>query len=91
MLSPTRELARQTEMVLLALGDYMKAKVFLVVGGEKVGDMMVALNSGVHVVVGERIIVCTSQCTFNTCTLHYNSLQFMNVQSGLIASKVHAQ
>lgn len=53
MLSPTRELARQTEMVLLALGDYMKTKVFLVVGGEKVGDMMATLHSGVHVVVGE--------------------------------------
>ena len=53
MLSPTRELARQTEMVLLALGDYMKVKVFLVVGGEKVGDMMAVLDSGVHVVVGE--------------------------------------
>lgn len=53
MLSPTRELARQTEMVLLALGDYMRSKVFLVVGGEKVGDMMAALDSGVHIVVGE--------------------------------------
>ena len=40
-------------MVLLALGDYMKVKVFLVVGGEKVGDMMAVLDSGVHVVVGE--------------------------------------
>ena len=40
-------------MVLLALGDYMKTKVFLVVGGEKVGDMMATLHSGVHVVVGE--------------------------------------
>lgn len=53
MLSPTRELARQTEMVLLALGDYMKAKVFLVVGGEKVRDMMATLDSGVHIVVGK--------------------------------------
>lgn len=53
MLSPTRELARQTEMVLLALGDYMRTKIFLVIGGEKVRDMMAALDSGVHVVVGE--------------------------------------
>ena len=53
VLAPTRELARQTETVLLALGDYMKVNVFLVVGGEKVRDMMAALNSGVHVVVGK--------------------------------------
>ena len=56
VLAPTRELARQTETVLLSLGDYMKVNVFLVVGGEKVRDMMSALNSGVHVVVGKDFI-----------------------------------
>lgn len=55
MLAPTRELARQTETVLLALGDYMKVNVFLVVGGERVRDMMATLNSGVHVVVGKNL------------------------------------
>ena len=55
MLAPTRELARQTETVLLALGDYMKVNVFLVVGGERVRDMMATLNSDVHVVVGKNL------------------------------------
>jgi len=67
VLAPTRELARQTETVLLALGDYMKVNVFLVVGGEKVRDMMAVLNSGVHVVVGKDPILNT--CAHNRCTL----------------------
>ena len=64
MLSPTRELARQTEMVLLALGDYMKAKVFLVVGGEKVVDMMAELDSGVHLVVGKNLLIGCTVCSY---------------------------
>ena len=52
ILSPTRELARQTQTVVLALGDYLGVDCYLVVGGEKVIDMKQRLGSGVHVVVG---------------------------------------
>ena len=52
ILSPTRELARQTQTVVLALGDYLGVDCYLVVGGEKVIDMKRRLGSGVHVVVG---------------------------------------
>ena len=52
VLAPTRELARQSQTVVLALGDYLDVDCYLVVGGEKVQDMKQTLNSGVHVVVG---------------------------------------
>ncbi|XP_019850614.1 PREDICTED: eukaryotic initiation factor 4A-like [Amphimedon queenslandica] len=52
ILSPTRELARQTHTVVLSLGDYLGVNAYLVVGGERVVDMKKRLQSGVHVVVG---------------------------------------
>ena len=79
MLSPTRELARQTEMVLLALGDYIKAKVFLVVGGEKVRDMMATLDSGVHIVVGKNHLMYKST--------KYSSV--ITVKTKIISNVVH--
>ena len=53
VLSPTRELARQTRMVIVALGDYMEINAYLVVGGESVPEMKARLSSGVHVAIGE--------------------------------------
>ena len=53
VLAPTRELARQIHTVILALGDYLQVDVYLVVGGEKVGEMARRLSSGVQVVVGK--------------------------------------
>eukprot|EP00941_MAST-03F_sp_MAST-3F-sp1_P000774 g774.t1 len=52
IISPTRELALQTEKVLLALGDYMSVQCHCCVGGKSVGEDIKRLNAGVHVVSG---------------------------------------
>jgi len=52
ILSPTRELAQQTQKVIEAMGDYMKARVYACVGGTAVRDDIRCLQEGVHVVVG---------------------------------------
>jgi len=52
ILSPTRELAMQTQKVIIALGDYMEAKVHACVGGTAVREDIRALQDGVHIVVG---------------------------------------
>lgn len=52
ILSPTRELAQQTQKVIMALGDYMNAKVHACVGGTAVRDDLRTLQQGVHIVVG---------------------------------------
>lgn len=52
ILSPTRELAEQTQKVLLALGDYMNVKCHACIGGKSVGEDMKRLEHGVHVVSG---------------------------------------
>jgi translation initiation factor 4A len=52
MLSPTRELANQTQGVAEALGDYAKIKVIGCTGGNPVREDIAALQKGAHVVVG---------------------------------------
>jgi len=52
MLAPTRELANQIHKVVLALGDYLKVKCHVCIGGTSVRDDIDALRAGVHVVVG---------------------------------------
>jgi len=52
IVAPTRELAQQIQKVLMALGDYMKVKSHVCVGGTSVRDDFAKLESGVHVVVG---------------------------------------
>lgn len=52
ILSPTRELAQQTQSVVLALGDYMNVQAHACIGGTKVGDDVKKLDYGQHVVVG---------------------------------------
>jgi translation initiation factor 4A len=52
ILSPTRELASQTQKVIVALGDYMDAKIHGCVGGTAVRDDIAQLQQGVHIVVG---------------------------------------
>eukprot|EP01086_Lenisia_limosa_P004069 TRINITY_DN18_c0_g1_i1.p1 TRINITY_DN18_c0_g1~~TRINITY_DN18_c0_g1_i1.p1 ORF type:complete len:392 (-),score=165.16 TRINITY_DN18_c0_g1_i1:145-1254(-) len=52
VLAPTRELAQQIQKVLVALGDYMDAKVHACIGGTNVREDMARLAEGVHVVVG---------------------------------------
>lgn len=52
ILSPTRELAEQTQKIILALGDFMKVKVLSCIGGTNVDDDVKALNLGVHIISG---------------------------------------
>lgn len=52
MLSPTRELALQTEKVVLALGDYMNITAHACVGGKSIGEDIRKLDHGVHLVSG---------------------------------------
>ena len=52
ILSPTRELAEQSQKVCLALGDYMNVHVYCCVGGKRVSDDVKALESGAHIVSG---------------------------------------
>ena len=57
VLAPTRELAQQIQKVVMALGDYMGAQCHACIGGTSVREDMSKLNSGVHIVVGEYIVV----------------------------------
>jgi translation initiation factor 4A len=53
VLAPTRELAQQTQKVILALGDYMHAKCHACIGGTKVSEDIMKLGQYTnHIVVG---------------------------------------
>jgi len=52
VLCNTRELAQQTQRVILAMGDYLKVKCHACVGGTRVKDDIQILKEGVHIVVG---------------------------------------
>ena len=51
-LSPTRELAEQTQKVCLALGDYMNVQCHACIGGKSIGEDIRRLQFGVQVVSG---------------------------------------
>ncbi|OMJ13015.1 ATP-dependent RNA helicase FAL1 [Smittium culicis] len=52
VLSPTRELATQTQSVILALGDYLNIQCHACIGGTSVGEDVKKLEYGQHVVSG---------------------------------------
>jgi len=52
ILSPTRELAEQSQKVCLALGDYANIQVHSCIGGTRVGADIAAFESGLHIVSG---------------------------------------
>ena len=53
VLSPTRELAEQTQRVMLGLGDYMSGlQVHCCIGGRNVNEDVQKLEHGVHIVSG---------------------------------------
>lgn len=52
LLSPTRELALQTQQVVKSLSQYMDISTFACIGGTSVRETVDALRSGVQVVVG---------------------------------------
>jgi ATP-dependent RNA helicase len=51
-LSPTRELAEQTQKVVLALGDFMNVQCHACIGGKSIGEDIRRLDYGVQVVSG---------------------------------------
>jgi ATP-dependent RNA helicase len=52
VLSPTRELAEQTQKVLLSLGDFMNVQCHACIGGKSIGEDVRRLDFGVQVVSG---------------------------------------
>jgi translation initiation factor 4A len=52
ILAPTRELAQQTQKVVLEIGQYMNIKCHGCIGGTKISRDVKKLEKGVHVVVG---------------------------------------
>jgi len=52
LLSPTRELALQSEKVISAIGDFTKIKVHGCIGGKSIASDVSKLEAGVHVVSG---------------------------------------
>ena len=50
--SPTRELAEQSQKVMLALGDYMNVQCHACIGGKSIGEDIRRLDFGVQVVSG---------------------------------------
>ncbi|OII72666.1 DEAD DEAH box helicase family protein [Cryptosporidium andersoni] len=52
ILSPTRELAEQSQKVCSALGEYLDINVYCCVGGRKLNDDIKALQNGVTIVSG---------------------------------------
>ena len=52
VLSPTRELAEQSQKVMLALGDYMNVQCHACIGGKSIGEDIRRLDYGVQAVSG---------------------------------------
>jgi len=52
VLAPTRELAQQIAIVYKFLGEYLKVKVHVFIGGTQIKNDVKNLENGVHVVVG---------------------------------------
>lgn len=52
VLAPTRELAHQIYNVYTFIGEFLKVKVLNLIGGTQVRESKMALENGVHVVVG---------------------------------------
>ncbi|KAL9179924.1 hypothetical protein ACHAXT_007894 [Thalassiosira profunda] len=52
ILSPTRELAEQTQRVVNSLGDFMNAKCHACIGGKSLGEDRKTLQQGVQVISG---------------------------------------
>ena len=52
ILSPTRELAEQSQKVVSAIGDFMKVSTHCCVGGRSVEEDIKMLNHGIHVLSG---------------------------------------
>lgn len=52
ILSPTRELAEQTQKVVLSIGDFMNVQCHSCIGGKSIGEDIKRLDQGVQIVSG---------------------------------------
>lgn len=52
ILSPTRELAEQSQRVAMALGDFMNVQVHACIGGKSLSEDIRKLDHGIHIVSG---------------------------------------
>jgi ATP-dependent RNA helicase len=52
ILSPTRELAEQSQKVGLALGDFMNVQIHCCIGGKNLSEDIRRLEHGLHIVSG---------------------------------------
>jgi ATP-dependent RNA helicase len=52
VMSPTRELASQTEKNIMALGEFMKVRAHCCIGGKSIGEDIRRLEAGVQIVSG---------------------------------------
>ena len=68
ILSPTRELAEQSQKVILALGDYMKVTAHCCVGGKSVEEDLKRFNHGTQIISGTpgRVYDMIQRKTFKT-------------------------
>jgi len=68
ILSPTRELAEQSQKVILALGDYMKVTAHCCVGGKSVDEDLKRFNHGTQIISGTpgRVYDMIQRKTFKT-------------------------
>jgi len=78
--SPTRELASQTENVILAIGSFTNIRAHACIGGKSVGEDTRKLEHGVHVVSGtpgrvldmiKRGTLCTRAIKLLVLVLHH--------------------
>ena len=67
-LSPSRELAEQSQKVCLALGDYLNVQVHVCIGGKRTSDDIHTFEAGVQIVSGTpgRILHMIQQRHFRT-------------------------
>ncbi|KAJ1789230.1 translation initiation factor eIF4A [Coemansia sp. RSA 2399] len=68
VLAPTRELAQQIQLVMVALGSFLKISVHACIGGTRVADDEAAFNAGAHIVVGTpgRVVDMINRSIFKT-------------------------
>lgn len=85
ILSPTRELATQTEKVILAIGDFINIQAHACVGGKSVGEDIRKLEHGVHVVSGTPGRVCDM---IKRKTLRTRAIKLLVLVSSIILFEV---
>eukprot|EP01069_Polyplicarium_translucidae_P013263 Polyplicarium_translucidae@DN860_c0_g1_i1.p1 len=68
ILSPTRELAEQSQKVCLALGEYLSVQVHCCIGQRRLADDIKAFEAGIHIVSGTpgRVFHMISERHFST-------------------------